>query len=246
MCGRLFSGARRPTIATMERYQSATRPLPYAEASQNDILWVTYRWMSVGLAVTGIVAWLVAHSSSALSVFVQNRVVFYGLMFAQLGLVFAFSALVTRVSAAVAAGMFFGYAAVTGITFSVLFLVFTASSIASTFFITAGTFAGLSMFGAVTKRDLSMIGRFALFAVIGLIIASVVNIFLASPALMWLTTFAGILIFAGLTAYDTQQLKEMYRAEGDANNLALRGALKLYLDFINMFLYLLNLFGRRR
>lgn len=230
----------------MERYQTAARPLPYAEDSANDILWVTYRWMSVGLAITGVVAWVVSHSPAALELFVQNRIVFYGLMFAQLGLVFAFSGLVTRVSTAAAAGMFFGYAAVTGITFSVLFLVYTASSIASTFFITAGTFAGLSVFGAVTKRDLSVVGRFALFAVIGLIIASVVNIFLASPALMWLTTFAGILIFAALTAYDTQQLKEMFRAEGYARNLALRGALKLYLDFINMFLFLLNLFGRRR
>jgi FtsH-binding integral membrane protein len=102
------------------------------------------------------------------------------------------------------------------------------------------------VFGAVTRRDLSVVGRFAMFAVIGLIIASVVNFFLKSPALMWLTSFAGIMIFAALTAYDTQQLKEMYRVNGGAQNLALRGALKLYLDFINMFLYLLNLFGRRR
>ena len=214
--------------------------------SANDILWVTYRWMSVGLAITGIVAWLVAQSPSALSLFVENRIVFYGLMFGQVGLVLAFSAAVTRVSTATAAAMFFGYAAMTGITFSVLFLIFTASSIANTFFITAGTFAGLSVFGAVTKRDLSAVGRFALFALIGLVLASVVNIFLKSSALMWLTTYVGILVFAALTAYDTQQLKEMYRAEGYASNLALRGALKLYLDFINMFLYLLNLFGRRR
>jgi len=230
----------------MERYQVASRPYSASAESANDILWVTYRWMSVGLALTGMIAWLVAHSPGALSVFVENRIVFYGLMFAQLGLVFAFSGLVTRVSTFAAAAMFFSYAALTGITFSVLFLVYTAGSIASTFFITAGTFAGLSVFGAVTKRDLSAVGRFAIFAVIGLIISSVVNIFLQSSALMWLTTFAGILIFAALTAYDTQQLKEMYRTEGYARNLALRGALKLYLDFINMFLFLLNLFGRRR
>jgi FtsH-binding integral membrane protein len=230
----------------MERYQVAARPMAVSGDSANDILWVTYRWMSVGLAITGIVAWLVAQSPSALSVFVENRIVFYGLMFAQVGLVLAFSASVTRVSTAAAAAMFFGYAAMTGITFSVLFLIFTASSIANTFFITAGTFAGLSVFGAVTKRDLSAVGRFALFALIGLVLASVVNIFLNSTALMWLTTYVGILVFAALTAYDTQHLKEMYRTEGYAHNLALRGALKLYLDFINMFLYLLNLFGRRR
>lgn len=232
----------------MERYQTFSRPMAASTSTQsaNDILWVTYRWMSVGLAITGIVAWLVAHSPSALSLFVENRIVFYGLMFGQIGLVLAFSTLVTRVSTAAAAAMFFGYAAMTGITFSVLFLIFTASSIANTFFITAGTFGGLSVFGAVTRRDLSVVGRFALFALIGLIIATVVNIFLSSPALMWLTTYAGILIFAALTAYDTQQLKLMYMQNGYANNLALRGALKLYLDFINMFLYLLELFGRRK
>jgi FtsH-binding integral membrane protein len=231
----------------MERYAVSTRSSVSAPTeSVNDLLWVTYRWMSVGLAITGMVAWLVSHSPGAIELFVQNRIVFYGLFFAQIGLVMAFSAAVTRVSTAAAAAMFFGYAAITGLTFSTIFLVFTASSIASTFFITAGTFAGLSVYGAVTKRNLSVVGRFAMFAIIGLIIASVVNIFLASSALMWLTTFAGIGIFAALTAYDTQQLKEMFAAEGDTNNLPLRGALKLYLDFINMFLFLLNLFGRRR
>jgi len=198
------------------------------------------------LAITGIVAWLVAHSSGALELVVNNRAIFWGLTLAQLGFVFAFSSVVTRVSTAAAAAMFFSYAALTGVTFSVIFLVFTAGSIASTFFVTAGTFAGLSVFGAVTKRDLSVVGRFALFALLGLIIASVVNIFLASPALMWLSSYAGILIFAALTAYDTQQLKQLYATQGDTGNLALRGALKLYLDFINMFIYLLNLFGRRR
>jgi FtsH-binding integral membrane protein len=230
----------------MERYAVSAPSRATSTESANDILWVTYRWMSVGLAITGVVAWLVAHSPGAVELFVGNRIVFYGLAFAQLGLVVAFSAMVTRVSTATAAAMFFGYAAITGLTFSVLFLVFTSASIASTFFVTAGTFAGLSVFGAVTRRDLSVVGRFAVFALIGLVVASIVNIFLASSALMWLTTFAGILIFAALTAYDTQQLKEMYRAEGFGRNLALRGALKLYLDFINMFLFLLNLFGRRR
>ena len=231
----------------MDQFNTATRSaFVSSEESANDILWVTYRWMSLGLAITGAVAFLVAHSPAAVELLLSNRVLFIGLMIAQLGLVVAFSTLVTRVSTAAAAAMFFGYAALTGLTFSTLFLVFTAASIASTFFITAGTFAGLSMYGAVTKRDLSAVGRFALFALIGLIIASVVNIFLKSSGLMWLTTFAGIVIFAALTAYDTQQLKAMFRAEGYASNLALRGALKLYLDFVNMFLFLLNLTGERR
>lgn len=230
----------------MDRHQYATRPLVVSSESANDILWATYRWMSVGLAITGLVAWLVASSPAALELVVQNHLVFYGLMFAQLGLVVGFSAVAPRVSTVAAATMFFAYAALTGLTFSVLFLIYTSSSIATTFFITSGTFAGLSVFGAVTKRDLSTVGRFATFALIGLIIASIVNIFVASSALMWLTTVGGVLIFAALTAYDTQALKELYASSGGAGNLALRGALKLYLDFINMFVFLLHLTGRRR
>jgi FtsH-binding integral membrane protein len=229
----------------VNRYQAAARPLVAQSETANDILWVTYRWMSLGLGITGLVAWLVSQSPAALDVFVGNRIVFYGLLFAQLGLVFAFSSVAARSTTAVVAAMFFLYAGITGLTFSVLFLLYTSASIASTFLVTAGTFAGISVFGAVTKRDLSGVGRFALFALIGLIIASVVNIFLHSPALMWLTTFAGILIFAALTAYDTQKLKAMYAA-GVGGNLALRGALTLYLDFINMFLFLLRIFGQRR
>ena len=229
----------------MNRYQATARPLVAQTESVNDILWVTYRWMSVGLGITGLVAWLVSQSPAALDVVVGNRIVFYGLLIAQLGLVIAFSPVAARASTAVAGAMFFVYAALTGLTFSVIFLVYTSSSIASTFLITAGAFAGLSVFGAVTRRDLSGVGRFAIFALIGLIIASVVNFFLASTALMWLTTFAGVAIFAALTAYDTQKLKALYAA-GVGGNLALRGALTLYLDFINMFLFLLRLFGRRR
>jgi FtsH-binding integral membrane protein len=228
----------------VNRYQAAARPLAAQNESANDILWVTYRWMSVGLGITGLVAWLVSQSPAALDLFVGNRLVFYGLLFAQLGLVFAFSSVAARSTTAVVAAMFFAYAAITGLTFSILFLLYTSSSIASTFLITGGTFAGISVFGAVTKRDLSGVGRFALFALIGLIIASVVNIFLHSSALMWLTTFAGIAIFAALTAYDTQKLKALYAA-GAGGNLALRGALTLYLDFINMFLFLLRIFGQR-
>lgn len=214
--------------------------------SANDILWTTYRWMSVGLAITGLVAWLVAHSPGALSLIVENRFVFFGLIIAQLGLVIAFSSVAQRVSTGAAAAMFFGYAALTGLTFSVLFVVYTSSSIASTFFITSGAFAGLSVYGAVTSRDLSAIGRFALFALIGLIIAVVVNIFLASSTLQWIISVAGVVIFAALTAYDTQKLKEQFARSGGAGNLALRGALILYLDFINMFIFLLHIFGRRR
>jgi FtsH-binding integral membrane protein len=229
----------------MERYQVAAQPIARPGESANDILWVTYRWMAVGLAITGLVAGWVASSPAALQLVVGNRIVFYGLLFAQLGIVIAFNPIAARASTAVAGAMFFTYAALTGLTFSVLFLLYTSSSIASTFFVTAGAFAGVSLFGAVTHRDLSGVGRFALFALIGLILASVVNFFLASSALLWLTTFAGVAIFSALTAYDTQKLKTLYAA-GAGGNLALSGALMLYLDFVNMFLFMLRLFGRRK
>jgi FtsH-binding integral membrane protein len=222
------------------RSQAATRD------RASDALWVTYRWMTLGLATTGVVALFVAHSPGALDLLLGNRILFYALLFGQLGLVVALSAVATRVSTAVAASMFFAYAALTGVTFSTLFLVYTASSIAATFFVTAGAFAGLSLFGVATQRDLSAIGRFGVFALIGVILASVVNMFLRSSGLEWLITVAGVLLFAGLTAYDTQRLKELFRRGETSANLPLVGALTLYLDFINMFLFLLRLVGDRR
>jgi FtsH-binding integral membrane protein len=227
-------------------YASQRSALATANEKASDALWVTYRWMTLGLATTGLVALAVAHSPVAADALIGNRILFYVLLFAQLGLVFALSATATRVSTAVASLMFFGYAALTGVTFSTLFLVYTASSIAGTFFVTAGAFAGLSAFGTVTKRDLSAIGRFGLFALIGIILASLANMFFHSTGLQWMITLVGIVLFAGLTAYDTQRLKELFlRGEASAN-LPIVGALTLYLDFINMFLFLLRIFGRRR
>jgi FtsH-binding integral membrane protein len=216
------------------------------ESRISDALWVTYRWMTLGLATTGVVALGVAHSPALVEALLQNRILFYGMLFAQLGLVMAFSSMAVRVSTAAAALMFFAYAALTGVTFSTLFLVYTASSIAGTFFVTAGAFAGLSVFGAATKRDLSAIGRFGLFAIIGIVLASLVNMFLRSSGLDWLISVVGVLLFAGLTAYDTQRLKELFRSGGSGANLPLVGALTLYLDFINMFLFLLRFLGDRR
>jgi uncharacterized protein len=217
-----------------------------AVASPNDALWATYRWMTLGLALTGLVSLGIASSPGALELLLGNRILFYGLLFAQLGLVFGFNAAARRASTPVVAGMFFLYAALTGVTFSTLFLVYAATSIAGVFFITAGAFAGLSAIGFFTKADLSAIGRFAIFALIGLIVASVVNMFLQSSPLQWLVSIAGVLIFGALTAYDTQKLKQIF-ASGQAHaNMPLVGALMLYLDFVNMFLFLLQLFGRRR
>ena len=154
---------------------ASRRPFPIAREAASDALWVTYRWMTLGLAVTGVVALLVAHSPAALELLLGNRIVFYGLLFAQLGLVFTTDSVAMRISTT-AAALFFAYAALTGVTFSTLFLVYTASSIASTFFVTAGAFGGLSFFELVTKRDLSAVGRFGLFALVGLgILASVVG-----------------------------------------------------------------------
>jgi uncharacterized protein len=223
----------------------AGRSLPATRTGVSDAIWVTYRWMTLGLATTGVVALGVAHNPAAVGVLLDNRILFYGLLFAQLGLVVAFSRMAMRVSTAAAALMFFAYAALTGVTFSTLFLVYTASSIGATFFITAGAFAGMSIFGATTHRDLSAVGRFGLFALIGVILASVVNIFLHSSGLEWIITIVGVLLFAGLTAYDTQRLRALFESGETPANLPLVGALTLYLDFVNMFLFLLRIFGGR-
>ncbi len=220
--------------------------LPLARESANDALWVTYRWMTLGLATTGVVALGVAHSEAAVEFLLGNRIVFYLILFAQLGLVWALSSMATRVSTATATALFFAYAALTGVTFSTIFLVYAAASIASTFFITAGAFAGLSIFGAVTRADLSPIGRFGMFVLIGVILASVVNMFVQSSGLEWIITYGGVLLFAGLTAYDTQRIKDMFQSGVVSANLPIVGALALYLDFINMFLFLLRIFGDRR
>jgi uncharacterized protein len=225
---------------------AGVRPAGITRDRVSDALWVTYRWMSLGLATTGLVAIAVAHSPAALALLVGNRIVFYALLFGQLGIVVALSSVATRLSTGAAALMFFAYAALTGVTFSTLFLVYTASSIAATFFVTAGSFGALSFYGTATRRDLSAIGRFGFFALIGIILASIVNMFLHSTGLEWLITFVGVLLFAGLTAYDTQRLKALFESGEASANWPILGALTLYLDFINMFLFLLRIMGDRR
>ncbi|MBI5487933.1 MAG: Bax inhibitor-1/YccA family protein [Deltaproteobacteria bacterium] len=209
-----------------------------------------YLFMSAGLAATGVTAMIVAGSEAAVRFILLNRAVFYGLLIVEVLMVLGFVALVKRMSAIGAGVLFFSYAIVSGLTFSVIFLVYTMSSIATTFYVTAGTFAATSAVGYVTKRDLSGVGHFCIMGLIGLIIASVVNLFVASTQLYWLTTYAGVIIFVGLTAYDTQKIKQL-NVIGNAgtdedHKEAIHGALVLYLDFINLFLYLLRLFGRRR
>jgi FtsH-binding integral membrane protein len=219
----------------------------YTDTSVRTFLGRVYQFMALGLGVTGVVAMVVASSPAAFAFF---RGIFMLVVIAQLVMVVAFSAVVQRASAGAAAAMFFGYAALSGITFSSIFLIYTSASIAGTFFITAGAFAGLSAYGAITKRDLSGMGSFLFMGLIGLVLASIVNIFLGSPAIYWLTTFMGVIVFTGLAAYDTAKLKQFAAStdlSGDVGRkAALQGALMLYLDFINLFLMLLRIFGGRR
>jgi FtsH-binding integral membrane protein len=209
-----------------------------------------YNWMAFGLALTALVALFVSRSDVVLEAFILNRPVFYGLLIAQFVVVLGLTFAINKIPTIVAIGAFFFYAALTGITMSILFLIYTSASIATTFFVCAGMFASVSAFGYLTKRDLSGMGTFLYMGLIGLIIASVVNIFLGSSMIYWITTYAGVLIFTGLTAYDTQKIKRL-SSEVDFNTdigkkSAVISALMLYLDFINMFIYLLRIFGSRK
>ena len=209
-----------------------------------------YMWMTVGLGLTAFVAWQTASSPALLQFIFSNTMILIGLIIAQLGLVIALSAAVHRFSATTATAMFLLYSSLTGVTLSSIFVVYTMGSIASAFLVTAGTFGVMSIYGTVTKRDLTGMGSFLFMGLIGLIIAMVVNIFLQSAMMDFVISGIGVLIFTGLTAYDTQKLRRfgMDAPLGDATALrrgAIMGALTLYLDFINLFLMMLRLFGNR-
>jgi FtsH-binding integral membrane protein len=209
-----------------------------------------YGWMTVGLGLTAIVALYTVTTPTLMQMIFGNKLVFYGLVIGQVGLVIALSAAINRLSATAATLMFCIYAALSGLTFASIFVVYTQSSIASTFFVTAGTFGAMSLYGLLTKKDLSSWGSFLFMGLIGVVIASIVNIFLESSAMSWVISCAGVLVFTGLTAYDTHSLKVLAQngfAHGEERKkLAIIGALKLYLDFINLFLMLLRLLGGSR
>jgi len=217
---------------------------------QSEFIRRVYNWMGIGLATTAIVALFTASSQAMLQFIFGTPMVFFGLIIAELGLVIALSAAINRLQASTAALMFFVYSALNGLTISAIFLAYTQASIASTFFITAGTFGAMSIYGYSTKRNLTSWGSFLFMGLIGIILASVVNIFLHSESIYWLVTIGGVIVFVGLTAYDTQKIKEMaYQGFADSETEskgAVIGALRLYLDFINLFLLLLRLFGGRR
>ena len=207
-----------------------------------------YNYMASGLALTGIVAYLVSQSPQAVHA-IFGTPLYWLVLFAPLGLVFFLSARITRMQPATAQALYWLYAGLMGVSMSFIFLVYTDSSIARVFFISAGSFAGLSLYGYTTKRDLSAFASFLMVGLIGIILASVVNLFLHSTGLQFAVSVIGVLVFAGLTAYDTQSIKELYFAGDDAGvatRKSIMGALRLYLDFLNLFLMLLQLFGSRR
>jgi FtsH-binding integral membrane protein len=207
-----------------------------------------YGWMFVGLLITSVTAFVVASSPTLIEAIVLNRILFWGLLIAQLGLVFYLSARVEHTSPTTAAGLFMLYSALVGLTSSVILLVFTAVSIASTFVITAGMFGTMAVFGTITKRSLAGWGQFLFMGLIGLILAMIVGIFWQNDALQFVISVVGVLIFTGLTAYDAQRLKQMAVAlpDGRVGSYAVVGALSLYLDFINLFFFLLRFTGSRR
>ncbi|WP_335966246.1 Bax inhibitor-1/YccA family protein [Galbibacter sp. PAP.153] len=220
------------------------------KAEQARFMTKVYGWMSGALILTGLIAAWVANTEAIISVIFSNRLYFYGLLIAEFACIAYLSAVIGKIRANTAIALFLGYAVLNGLTFSVIFLAFTTASIATTFYITAGTFGVMSMYGYYTKTDLTSVGNIAFMGLIGIIIASVVNFFFQNEMLYWIVTYAGVLIFVALTAYDTQKIKQLniIGNEGTEEDTkeAVMGALTLYLDFINLFLFLLRLFGRRK
>lgn len=221
-----------------------------AATTATSFLSRVYAWMGFGLALTAVVSFYTVSTPAIMNAIFTDMGLFYFLIIAEFAMVLGFTFLVNRVSPTVAALMFVAYAAMNGLTLSVIFLVYTAASIVSSFFITAGMFGAMSIYGAVTKRDLTGMGSFAFMGLIGVIIASVVNLFMRSDAASWVISFCAVVVFTLLTAYDTQKAKAMGQYftsdSADSRKASIGMALTLYLDFINLFLNLLRIFGRRR
>ncbi|MDN3641559.1 Bax inhibitor-1/YccA family protein [Lutimonas halocynthiae] len=217
---------------------------------QNNYITKVYSWMALALSITGIVASLTYNNTSFFEVIVNNNIAFYGLLIAQFACVAYLSSAIRKMSVKTATIVFVGYSILNGITFSIFFEAFTGESIATSFFVTAATFAVMSIVGYVTKSDLTRLGNFAFMALIGLIILSVINLFSHNDMLFQFSNYAGVLVFIGLLAHDTQKIKQFNVIGNDGTDEnekeAIMGALTLYLDFINLFQYFLNLFGNRK
>jgi uncharacterized protein len=224
----------------------STRTVSHVIVRQNALIRQVYAWMGAGLTITSIMALVTLSSPVILTAITENRLVFYGLMIGELALVFTLSGAINRLSATTATLLFVAYSALNGVTLSIMALVYTANSIASTFVITAGMFGAMSIYGYMTKRDLTSWGSFLFMGLIGVVIASVVNIFVGSSAVSWVVSAVGVLVFTGLTAYDTWKIKAMAAQGTEGRKPAILGALTLYLDFINLFLMLLRFTGNRR
>lgn len=234
-------------------FPGSERAVSQATAEASTVfLAKVFNWMAIGLGLTGLAAFLTVNSEAALQLVFGNKMVFFGLIFGELGLVFYLSARVQKISARTATVMFMIYSILNGVTLSAILMLYTTTSVAATFFITAGMFGAMAVYGFVTKKDLSSWGSFLFMGLIGIVIAAVVNIFLASSMLSWVISGIGVLVFTGLTAYDVQRITRMGE-QGIMDNGAaairkgaIMGALALYLDFINLFLMLLHFLGDRR
>ena len=234
-------------MAAYDRYEGSLpryRDAEFVAAFMRGV----YGWMCGGLAITAVVAGLVASSPTLTGAIFGNRLLFWVLVLAQLGIVFALSARVDRMAASTASLLFVGYSALTGVTLSSILLVFTGESVFTTFVVTAGMFGALAVYGTVTRRELSGLGQFLFMGLIGLVLASIVGLFWHSDALQFLISFIGVIVFSGLTVYDAQRLKSLAFATtaGPTSGATIVGALALYLDFINLFLFLLRFLGDRR
>lgn len=228
---------------------SAERQMEVSEAFP-VLMRKVYVWMTLALLITGMTAYYVATNEVILTAILTNKVLFFGLLIAELVLVIAVSAAINRLSLMMATLMFILYSVINGATMSVIFLIYQATSIATVFFITAGTFGAMAAIGYTTKKDLSSMGRILFMGLIGLVIATVVNLFIKSDTMTLILSYIGVIVFVGLTAWDSQKIKQMLMQAPDVDEasqkVALLGSLELYLDFVNLFLYLLRIFGKRR
>lgn len=221
------------------------------QSAQRTLLRNVYWWMALALVITGLTSFYVASSERMIQTIYGSSMVFYGLIIAEFILVVVISGMINKLSFAVAGILFVVYSIVNGLTLSVILLAYTAESVATAFFITAGTFTAMALIGHFTKKDLTSLGQILMMALIGLIIATIVNLFIGSSQFQYILSYVGVLVFVGLTAYDAQKIKNMITVYGNdlsetSQKIALLGALDLYLDFINLLIYILRIMGKRR
>src|SRR4051812_13054178 len=235
-------------MATYDRPEVIASAPSRSEVQLADFLRGVYGWMCGGLAITAFTSWVVANSPSIAQAIFTNRLIFWAIVIAQFGIVITLSARVQTLAASTASLLFIAYSALTGVTLSFVLLAYTGESVATTFLVTAGMFGALAAYGTFTRRSLAGLGQFLFMGLIGVVLASIVGMFWQSDALQFVLSFVGVIVFTGLAAYDAQRLKEMalVTPAGQTSSYAIVGALALYLDFVNLFLFLLRFTGGRR